>query len=178
MPVIDLAALRSLVESDLTDDALTIELAAAEADVERVAGPLGELREVHRSVGRAIILNRYAASVRAVREFDADDDLEAEDWRLDADGRTLWRLDTGPSPASLWGGGNRDGWVRVYYQARDDLAMRQGAVIALVKGGIAGTPGVLGLTEGNFSIQFQNGATWSSVRSDVTAGVEKPWNFA
>jgi len=170
--IIEIEDLRTLVETDLVDAALELELSAAEAELDRIAGPLGEVREYHRGGGYALILHRFAGSIRIVREPLASADLVASAWRLDPDRRSLWRLDSS-GLATTWA----DGLVSVYYQPSDDLALRQAVAVALVRGAITGVPGVLGMTEGNFSIQFANGQTWSSVRDDVLSSAARPWGF-
>lgn len=171
--LIDPDDLAALLDSDVDAGRLALELAAAENAIELSAGPVGEVREFHRGGAGVIILRRFAASVRAIREPYEDEDLVDGVWRLDADRRSLWRLDTSGTPIG-WAAGD----VSVYYQPADDLALRQAAALALIRHSLSGIPGVLGFSEGNFSIQFKNGETWSSAQADVMGSLERPWSFA
>lgn len=171
--IIDPADLGSLLESDADAALLELELVAAEAELERVAGSIGEQREYHRGGGKVLVLHRFAGSVRAIREELASADLTATEFRLDTDRRSLWRLDAAGT-AVTWA----TGLVSVFYAPADDLAIRQATALALMKQSLAGVPGVLGMTEGNFSIQFANGETWSSARADALVGASRPWGFS
>lgn len=171
--LIDPTDLATLLDSDADAGRLALELAAAEAAIELAAGPVGEIREIHRGGTGVLILRRFAASVRAIREPYEDSDVDVAGWRLDADRRSLWRLDTSSIPIA-WAHGE----VSVYYQPADDLALRQAVALALIRHSLSGIPGVLGFSEGNFAIQFKNGETWTSAQADILHAVEQPWSFS
>lgn len=171
--LIDPSDLPTLLDTDVDAARLLLELGAAESAIEHVAGPIGEVRELHRGGSGVVILDRYAASIRAVREPYGDEDLTADRYRLDGDRRSLWRLDEN-AVGIAWAAG----LVSVYYQTADDLVARQATALALMRHSLSGIPGVLGFSEGNFSIQFNNGESWSSAQADVLEAVGRPWSFA
>ena len=163
---------RGSVQTSATDDALAVQIAGAEAELERVLGPVGEVREIKAGGGRVIILDRPAASVRRVREYLADADLTTADWTLGSDGRSLWRVDAGYR--ATWGVGPTE----IAYQPRDDIALRRLVALQLIKHNVATVPGVLGFTEGNFSIQFPNGESWAATHEEILGTAGGHWSFA
>jgi hypothetical protein len=54
---------------------------------------------------------------------------------------------------------------------------RRAVAVALIKADLTAQPGVLGLTEGNFTIQYANGQTYSVTRADVLESVGPLWSF-
>ena len=170
----DLAEFRKVLgQAGASDEALTTFLLDAEAQILQAGGALGELVEVRSGGSRIVILSRIAAEVTAAREGRVQPiELDAEDYRLNADGRSIERLEDGPNPGIRW----RDP-AEIEFTAFDDLQTRRATAVALVRAALTGQPGVLGFSEGNFAIQFANGATWSSTREDVLESVGPLWNF-
>lgn len=171
MTLLTPAEVRAAYATSATDAALLAEIAAAEAAIDGVAGPLGEQREEHIGGTSVIILNRRAASIRSIREYLADADLTTADWRLDSDRRSLWRRATG------YTAGWAVGPVLVAYQPVDDVMVRRSVALKLIQHNLATVPGVLGFTEGNFSIQFPNGETWASTHDEILGTSNQPWSF-
>ncbi len=169
----EIAELVVLIDADVDAAAIEVQLAAATDAIEQLAGPLGEIVETHRGGSEFVILNRIATSVRIVTEEDGRLTLAADDWSLGVDGRSLRRLPEGTNPELRF-----NGRVAVTFQTADDLAIRRAVALELVKTGLMSQPGVLGLTEGNFTIQFANGQTWSSLRDGALEATRPPWGFA
>ena len=164
---------REHVVTALGDGALVRAVEDAEAAIDRVGGPVGEIREERPGRGSAIIiLARRAASIRAIREHGDDEDLAGDDWRLLSDQRSIRRLHDGTNAAHAW---RRP---IVSYQPVDELATRRMVAIELVKGSLTSMPGVLGFTEGNWTIQYANGQTWRSSRQDALDELGPEWGFA
>lgn len=167
MSIITPEELREHVETELEDDALQLHIDAAEQAIDPLAGPLEEITEERHGGSRIVILARPAASITSVFEDDGETELEEEtDYRLLSDRRSLRRVD------QEW-----SGRVHVVSVPLDSLALRQLVVIQLVRHAIIGIPGILGFTEGNWSIQFASGETWSSAREDALSGLAAPWHF-
>lgn len=169
----DLDELRAVLgDVAATDEALTTFLLDAEAAIEAVAGPAGDVVEVRRGGSSFVILNRIAATIASVVEGRyLPVELDPDDYALYGDGRSIERLGTGTHPATRWTD------PTFTYAARDDRESRRVAAIALIRAALTGQPGVLGLTEGNFSIQYASGETWTATRDDVLESVGPLWNF-
>jgi hypothetical protein len=172
--------LQGLVETELGADALQLLIDAAE----EMLPPLiaDSLVEHYPGGSRVIILDHVADVVATVREGDAtealeagtgDDDPDAE-YRLESDGRSITRLEPHSETAirRWWGP------VRVEYVPRSKTNLRKLVTVELVKGALANNPGVLGITEGNYTVQFANGETWSSTSLDALSRLDEPWSFA
>lgn len=164
--------LRAQVETDLADADLQLLINAAEQAVARVAGPLGDVVEIRAGGSSIVILNRRAATISTIREAGQDEDLDPDDFWLRSDQRSIDRLETGPDPSSTWRGP-----VVVTYSPVDDVAERKAIAIKLVELDLSSTPGVLGFTEGNWSIQFPNGETWGATRADLLSAAAPLWTF-
>jgi hypothetical protein len=156
------------------DETLTTFLLDAEAAIAAVAGPLGDVVEVRRGGSSFLILDRYVGSIAKVIEGRIQPvELDPTDYVLRGDRRSLERVDAGPNPASRWVDP-----TEVQYAAANDRETRRVTAIALIRAALTGQPGVLGMTEGNFSIQYANGETWSATRDDVLESVGPLWNFS
>lgn len=163
---------QGLVETDLSPESLQLLIDAAEQAIARVAGPTGEVVEIRDGGSSVVILNRFAAAIGSVREASATEDLNEDDFWLRSDRRSIDRLATGPSPARLWRGP-----VVVTYTPVDEVAERKAIALKLVQLDLDAHPGVLGFTEGNWSIQFPNGESWGATRADLLAGSGPLWSF-
>lgn len=179
----NLAELRAVMgDVALSDAALTVFEADAEAAILAIAGPLGT--STYRSLGRSsiIMLPRYAASIEAVREgIDPVIALASDDWRLLSDRRSIERLPLGTNPAYI-SGPHATSYafldpVEVDYTPADDLATRRVVAVLLIRAAAVAQPGVLGMTEGNFSIQYANGQTYSVSRDDALEAAGPLWGF-
>jgi len=178
---LDVTDLREHIETELEDSALERLLAAAYDQIDAVAGPTGELIEHHAGGSRFIILRRFAAEADSggeqieVREADAAAALDpATEWRILSDRRSIERLEPGCETCER----RFFGPVEVIYVPRADDAIRDLVAIELVKGDVTSNPGVLGMTEGNWTIQYANGTTWSSSQAGALEAVAAPWSFA
>lgn len=160
------------VETPIGDSDLAFVLAGITSEIERVAGPLEDVSETRLGGSRVIILARPAAAIVRIREFDQDDDLVDDDFRLDADRRSIWRLGTGTTPRPYWWGP-----VLVDFAPWDNYEERRLIAVKMLQMHLTGMPGVLGFTEGNWSIQFKTGETWSTTRADILGSIEQPWHF-
>jgi hypothetical protein len=172
MSTLTVAELRSLVATELTDAALQLLIDAAE---EQLAGlPAGDITETYRGGSSVIILRWPASAVVSVREADYTTDVPADEYRLSAtDSRSLWRKIAGASEPGTWAGP-----VTVVSTSASHAALRKLVTVQLVKGSINNNPGVLGMTEGNWTIQFDNGTTWSADTEDALAVAAAPWSFS
>lgn len=171
-PILAPADLHNRFESSLEDADLARLIAGAQGAIERVAGPLEAVTEIRRGGSSVIILPRLVASIVAVREAGDDFDLDPADWFLRSDRRSVDRLATGPNARALW-----HGPVAFEVQPIDDLEERRAIAIKLIELEVSRTPGLLGFTEGNWSIQFPNGETWGATRQDLLAQLDSPWSF-
>ncbi len=170
----DLDDLRAVLgDVAASDEALTTFLADAEAAIASVAGPLGDVVEVRRGGSSFVILNRIVDEISAVVEGRyLPVTLDPTDYQLRADGRSIERIDSGPNPAVRW-----TDPTEFRYAAKDDKESRRAAAIALIRASLTGQPGLLGMTEGNFSVQYASGETWTSTRDDILESVGPLWNF-
>lgn len=173
--ILDAADVVAQLGSDVDPDALQIQIEGALAAIEAVAGPVTEVREDRLGGSSVIILARRAASVRRIIEAysTSSRELADDDWSLGSDRRSITRRVGGTNSASAFG----DGWVTVYYQPEDAIAVRRIVAIQMIKHNVATTPGVLGFTEGNWSIQFPNGETWGATHAELLASLAQPWSF-
>lgn len=180
----DLAELKAVMgDVGITDAALTTFEADAEAAIEAIAGPLGSTA-THRTLGRStvVMLPRYAASIEAVREgIDPVVDLATDDWKLLSDRRSVERMPLGTNPAYI-AGPHATSYafldpVEVDYVPADDKATRRVVAVLLIRAAAVAQPGVLGMTEGNFSIQYANGQTYTVSRDDALGAVGPLWSF-
>lgn len=170
----DVAALKEHLPEDLTleDEALGRLLDAAREAVEERLGPTGDITERFTLRGRGwtqgsrlLRLARRALGIVAVNE--ATVDLEPEAYLLHASGRVLERVDTY--------------WLRpvyVTYTPVPDLALRETAMIALVKLDISHSPGLVrqeieGWSE-TYRIAGDLGNTYTQAREDILASLRGP----
>jgi hypothetical protein len=171
----DVAALKEHLPEDLTlnDEALGRLLDSAREAVEDRVGPTGDVTERFNPRGRGypygrgylLRLSRRALGVVSVTE--ADTELDPEDYLLQPSGRILERVDT-------W-------WSRpvvVTYTPVPDLALRETAMIALVKLDISHSPGLVrqeieGWSE-TYRIAGDLGNTYTQAREDILASLRGP----
>lgn len=174
-PILDIDQVRSAIETSLDDAGLQLQIDGALALVESVAGPVGAVTEERRGGSSVVLLGRRYASIESVTEGYATSYptvLATDDWELGPDGRSLTRRGYGTNPAAWFSGP-----VRVVGTAEDDVAIRRLVALQLIKHNLATTPGVLGFTEGNWSIQFPNGETWSATQADLLGTLRPLWSF-
>lgn len=170
--------LRTFIATELADSALQLLIDAAEEQLANV--PSGEISEQYRGGSRVIILRRPAESISSIREANAGADLDDGDpdpataeYQLQPDGRSIYRIDPGLTYYRYWWGP-----VTIVSTPRALASLRKVATVQLVKGAIANNPGILGMTEGNWTIQFENGSTWSEAIDDGLAALDPPWAFS
>jgi hypothetical protein len=105
----------------------------------------------------------------------------AAEYRLSpTDSRSLWRSIPGTGEAAIPATSELGVWrgpVTVVSTPLSLASLRKVATAQLVKGAISNNPGVLGLTEGNFTIQYANGQTYSVTVDDVLESVDPLWSF-
>ena len=165
----DVAALKEHLPEDLTleDEALGRLLDAAREAVDERLGPIGDVTERFNLRPRHyyVRLSRRAMSITSVTE--ADIELVDDDYLLHASGRMLGRLGTS------WGTP-----VAVTYTPVPDLALRETAMIALVKLDISHSPGLVrqeieGWSE-TYRIAGDIGNTYTQAREDILASLRRP----
>lgn len=174
-PILTLVDVRAQLNTALDDDALQMQIDGALAAIELVAGPLDPHVEERRGGASVIVLARRYASIESVSEYYATDnvvELAEDDWALGADGRSLTRRGYGTNPGYGFGGR-----VRVEGTPADETAIRRIVALQLIKHNLATTPGVLGFTEGNWSIQFPNGETWGATQAELLGTIGPLWHF-
>lgn len=168
---------RALVGTDIAigDPELTVLLNGAWQAIEARYGSLEPVIELHHGTGPNLLLGRAAASVGSVSIGSALDPtaLEADDYRLGADRRSLFRLETGTNPSVVW-----PGWEEVTYTPFNDVDARHTVQRKLVELELLSRPGVVGMTEGNFSIQLAQGQSYSDLREEILASLAPGWVFA
>lgn len=128
------AGVRAQIDTDLLDADLQVLLDDADAEITRRYGALAAHSEDLQAGGVVIMLSRKAASISTVKERVRVGDtlteysLDATDYALRADGRTVERLNTGLNPWSEW-----RGTVAVAYVPADQTATRKRVELDLVR---------------------------------------------
>jgi hypothetical protein len=177
---LSVAELRTLAATELTDAALQLLIDAAEEQLATL--PVGQVTERYRGGSSVIILRWPAASVDSVTEVWESVVVPPAEYRLSpTDSRSLWRSIPGTGEAAIPATSELGVWrgpVTVVSTPLSLASLRKVATAQLVKGAISNNPGVLGMTEGNFTIQFENGSTWSAAVDDALAVADAPWNFS
>jgi hypothetical protein len=161
----------------IEDDDLEDLLADVWSQIATLAGPSGEVTERHTSAGTVIQLTRRATSITSITEIDHNDVstvLSTDDWSLRNDRRSLWRRGYGTNPSVGWVGD-----VVIVYEAEDDDATRRGVQRELAKLEITSRPGIAMLVVGNWTVQFQQGRTYSELKADILVDLALPdYGFA
>ena len=125
-----LTVLRTFIETDLSDSALTVILAAADEDVTTAVGPDTSMIEERDMQGQKILwLERPCLTMTSITETDSSGNvttLDATDYHLHPNQLRVTRLNTGTNPKSGW-----TGLITLTY-APGDLNTRQRALVALV----------------------------------------------
>ena len=171
--------LRAQLEADiaLTDAALQAMLTAAYQAIDKRYGPLTATSELHSGDGDTIILGRPtttdAVDSVTIRHGETETLLADDDWELQGDGRTMYRLLTGTSPAYYFGAP-----VAVVYTPTSDSADRDRVARQLVELELLSKPGVIGFTEGNWSIQFSNNQSYTQLYEEILGSLGGHWAFA
>lgn len=123
------AVVRTLFETDLSEEALELLIADAYASIEARFGTIGERTDIMYPRGPSLFLERPAQAITAVVEVVADGQsltLADDDWEL-VHGQVLYRKLQGTNPAYGWP------WrVEVTYTPREDNR-RDRVVVDLVK---------------------------------------------
>jgi hypothetical protein len=175
----DVAALKEHLPEDLTleDEALGRLLDSAREAVEERLGPTGDVTERFRPRGRGypgrgypfgndlLRLSRRALGVVSITENTVE--LDPEEYLLQPSGRVIERV-------GAW-------WSRpvyVTYTPVPDLALRETAMIALVKLDISHSPGLVrqeieGWSE-TYRIAGDLGNTYTQAREDILASLRGP----
>jgi hypothetical protein len=139
--------------ADIEDAALQLLLDAAEADIVRVAGPVGSYTEYVDAGGRLTILGRQAAAIGSVTETarlsTSPVTLSADDYLLWPRGTVLERLGTGTHPRSYW-----SGRVTVTYTLADDSDIRKVVQRDLVSLALNYSPGLTSTTVGSWTEMY------------------------
>jgi hypothetical protein len=135
------------VETDLTEEALDAFIAAAEADVRQVAGPVGPRVEAFTTYPRTslLFLSQPATTITELRAGDTLTSLAvvpSTEYRLRPNGYIVERYDAEQWPRR----------VEVTYQPADDLALRESVVLQLVKLALA-YEGLRGSAGGDFRVE-------------------------
>ncbi len=137
MTILTATELRTHVETDLADPALTRLASAAEQLIIREAGDTTALTEVFNEENfpagreRILYLARTTSSIASIKERDHFDDaqitLSSDDYRQEA-GRNLIRLREGTNPRQFWAS-----HVEAIYTPDTDSDLRELVQINLVK---------------------------------------------
>lgn len=159
----------------MSDEALQLILDGTWSALTAVAGPGGTITELRDGGGTYVILDFRAASIASISERwgDTTTELEATDYEIRGDRRSVRRRSDGDNPSTLW-----VGVVEVTYQAEDRDAALQLAQLQLMKLELSSNPGLAGFVVGNFSVQFQQGKSYQDLRADILASVTRNWSFA
>lgn len=143
MPLVNVAEIRSLIETDLGDTALEILENEAEATImERYGvnypGPVirnYELLDYSMTPPNILLLERSVLTITNIHEFSGepvvDLTLAANDYRVLLGGTAVIRLATGTNPADVWA--RR---VVITYTPIDDTFKRKKVIIDLIRLGI------------------------------------------
>ncbi len=149
-----IAVLRTFIETDLSDTALTVVLAAADEELTLAVGPDTEMveeRDMHGEVN--LWLERPTSDVSEIT-LTADDGtittLDDDDYEIHVSGMRIKRLATGPNPETGW-----TSKVRVTYTP-SDLNRRNSALAQLVELELAFRPGAKSEGIGDHSRTMQD----------------------
>jgi hypothetical protein len=165
--------IRAYVDTDLDDASLQRLVDSAEEAIVAYAGPPGEVTQlVDGGVGR-LALARPASAMTTVTESrgTTTTTLDADDYRIRADGYVLERLNTGTNPRSTW-----YGQISLTYTPVADTATREAVQIELVRIDLAsssggGGGGLKSESIGDYSASFgsSDGRTPDQQRADALA---------
>ena len=175
MALLTVEEIRLFHSTALEDDAIQLLLDSAEAAITARFGPVADpspdetVVEHHDGYGYEILtLRRQAASIAAVSELvdTTTFNLEADNYRLRDDGRTLQRLPYGTTPpilaASRSGVAGWSGFVTIEFAPANDLAERKRVQSALVALDLNYAPGLTAEAVGEWSVRANSsGATTS-----------------
>lgn len=139
---------------------LDLLLDAEEQAIEReLGGPVGTVVEVVDGGALSYLtLRRRAASIGSVGTVidGFSTTLDATDWRLRGDRRTIQRLGTGTNPSALWGG-----LVTVAYEPEDDSVIRMRVQRELVALDLTVSPGATSEQIGAWLEMQQKSSVWN-----------------
>lgn len=142
------AEMRPYLETDLTDQELTLLVNAAYASIADAHGAAGTITERRRGTsGRVLMLAHRASAITSIVEDDTE--LAADDYDLRPSGRQIERLSDGTNPASRW-----HGYVDLQYTNALADAERDRVAIALVQLDATYSPGVTGERLGDHQVTF------------------------
>ena len=152
---------RGLVTSPLGDDSLQLLLDAAETEITRAVGPVGNRTEVHHCDGRLITLRGQAASLVSIteRRYTTDYPLASDDYDLWPEGTVIERRLGGTNSRSrFWGR------VEVVYEPVDDVDIRKGVQADLLKLMESFQPGLTAETVGSWTRQLASNSVWNNTQ--------------
>jgi hypothetical protein len=152
---------RGLRETGLDDEPLQLLLDAAEAEITRHAGPVGEVTQLHTHGGRLLALGRAAASVSSITEtsFSTHEvtTLAADDYYIWPGGYIIERQSGGTNSRHTW----FDRTTTVYVPA-DDVDIRKGVQADLVNLMLNYQPGLTSETVGSWTTQLAANSVWNN----------------
>lgn len=196
MALLTVAAFREFVTTELGDAPLQTLLDAAEQAITAILGPVSDYgrTETHDGGRSSIItLDAQADSIETVTETVGDTvtTLDADDYLLRNDRRSLERLANGTNPPGGWGWAGGRSWspwqgrVTVGYTGFDDLARRRSVQRGLVELDLnqaGGTSDVSSERIGEFSETFATRATGGDYLSARAALLDSllsvGWSFS
>ncbi len=133
--LLTVAQVRDHIETGLVDDVLTLEIAAADAEIIRRLGPLASQVEVLSGGALFLMLTRAASSISSAVERIYNEitgttnvTLVAADYSLMSDGYRVERLTSGTYPSSTW-----RGLVTMTSVPKDTTDERKMLLVRLVK---------------------------------------------
>lgn len=152
---------RGLTDSALEDESLQLVLDAAEAEITRYAGPVGERTETFTSGGRLLSLSKRAASISSITEtsFSSYDvtTLASDDYFAWPNAYVLERKTGGTNSRHTWWGRR----VAVTYVPVDDVDLRKGVQADMCQLMINYAPGVTSETVGSWTRQLASNSVWN-----------------
>jgi len=170
--LLTVAEFRDLVETQASDTALEMYLAAAAQEIAAQAGAFGEVTEHVGAHGNyyspghnRVVTNRPIGTVTSVTEDGVV--LATDDYT--ASGYILHRIGTGTNPRWHWGR-----HVIVVYTPADDTAERRRVQSELVKLDLDFEPGLASQQIGTWTETYRTDATRDELRAEILASLSTP----
>lgn len=163
MALLTVEELREHVNSDLSDDALTRLMEAAESAIIARAGATGERTQIIGGGNRFIALARPLDPSETITVTEQTPygstvtTLVAGDFLVRDGGMLLERISTSDNPRSRW-----FGYVTVTYTPLDDTALRIGVLLDYINAQIDYHPGLTSYTTGADSESYAANSAWNN----------------
>jgi hypothetical protein len=150
---------QGLADSSLGDESLQLLLDAAEVEITRAVGPVGNRTEIVQCGSRLLALRGQAASIVSITErlYTTDTVLATDDYVLWPEGTVIERLLGGTNSR-----GHFRGRVEVEYVPVDDIDLRKVVQADLIKLMVQYAPGVTAETVGSWTRQLASNSVWNA----------------